>query len=95
MRFLSFGEGPLIHLVLGLLLHGDLDRNIAADRVEIGAGMVSLNHKGFGLRLVGAGEIDFQLDLNFTFAHYVVSKMVSTMTGVPFGRLITPETIRA
>jgi hypothetical protein len=25
--------------------------------------MVSLNHKGFGLRLVDAGEIDFQLDL--------------------------------
>ena len=25
--------------------------------------MVSLNHKGFGLRLVDAGEIDLQLDL--------------------------------
>ena len=29
------------------------------------------------------------------FGRYVVSKMVSTTTGVPFGRLTTPETIRA
>jgi hypothetical protein len=43
-------------LVLILLFRGDLDRDIAADRVGIGAGPL-----GFSLRFVDAGEVDFQL----------------------------------
>jgi hypothetical protein len=41
----------------------DLDRNIAANRVGIGAGPVGFNRKDFGFRFVDAGEVDFQLDL--------------------------------